>query len=48
LLGKGVLRYAPKQKEVYLVNGIEYIHRELEGLVQPIKFTRNREVPVIS
>lgn len=36
------MKYSPKQKEIYLVNGIEYIHLELAGLVQPMKFTKEK------
>jgi hypothetical protein len=32
LLAKKICKYALKEKEEYLVNGIEYIHRELENM----------------
>lgn len=41
-----MLKYAPKQKETHLYNGIEYIHREIEGLAQPMQFPKEQIVPV--
>jgi hypothetical protein len=45
LLTKKVLKHSLKQKEIYLVNGIEYIHRELES-VPAIKFVKHAEIPL--
>lgn len=40
LLAAKVLKHNLKQKEVFLVNGVEYIHRELDSI--PImRFTKN-------
>jgi hypothetical protein len=38
-----VLKHSLKQKEIYLINGIEYIHRELEN-VPAMRFTKNAEI----
>lgn len=42
---KKILRHGLKQRETYLVNGIEYIVRELES-VPAMKFTQLQEIPV--
>ena len=31
-----------------MINGIDYIHLELEGLAQPIKFAQNLDIPIIN
>lgn len=45
LLMRKVLRHGLKQRESYLVNGIDYIVRELES-VAPMRFLREKEVAV--
>ena len=45
LLAAKVLKHNLKQKEVFLVNGIEYIHRELDS-VPIMRFTKYAEVPL--
>jgi hypothetical protein len=48
LLSKGILKYAPKHKEQYLVNGIEYVHLELANLTQPMKFIQEQVIPIVN
>ena len=42
------MKYVPKERESYLVNRIEYIHLEIEGLAQPIEFVQHHVLPVVN
>lgn len=45
LLTKKILKYNLKEKETFLVNGIEYIQRYLDA-VPTMKFTKSAEIPL--
>ena len=47
LLARKAVKYNLKEKKTFLVNGIEYIHEQLAGAVEKMKFTKHHAVPLI-
>ena len=45
LFARNILKHNLKQIDTFLVNGIEYIYRELNS-VPTMNFTKNTEVPL--
>lgn len=47
-MAKKIIKYILKEKDEYLVNGIEYVHRQLPNMCETIKFTKDKTIPLVN